>query len=71
ADFADGCGRAIEGVSGSQPASYTERCVGWARRFGLHGSCGSDFHSPRGRRPLPGGQGPWPEGLPHVLELLG
>ena len=45
-DFSACGGRAIEVVSGSHtPEQYAEFAA-YAREFGLHSSCGSDFHGP-------------------------
>lgn len=68
--FVEAGGRGIEVVSGSQPPEFTPRCLDWARRYGLAVSVGSDFHSRKGVRPLPGEQGPMPEGLTPVTALL-
>ncbi len=69
--FVDSGGEAIEVVSGSQSGSFTQMCLGWARRFGLYASTGSDFHSRAGSRPFPGSQGQLPGGTRSVLDLLG
>ena len=69
-DFKNAGGRAIEVVSGSQSAQYTEICLAAAKRFGFHASSGSDFHSRSGKRPLPGTQGELPGGVKTILELL-
>lgn len=69
-EFVKAGGRALEVVSGSQPAEFTPRCLDWARKYDLAVSVGSDFHSRKGIRPLPGQAGPMPEGMTPVTALL-
>ena len=69
-EFVKAGGRAVEVVSGSQPAEFTPRCLDWARKYDLAVSVGSDFHSRKGIRPLPGQAGPMPEGMTPVTALL-
>jgi predicted metal-dependent phosphoesterase TrpH len=45
-EFRDGGGEAIEVVCGSHGPADAQRFAGWARRFGLRASRGSDFHAP-------------------------
>jgi len=45
-DFKDAGGLAMEVVSGKQQPDVTKNLAGIAKRFGLLGSCGSDFHVP-------------------------
>lgn len=69
-DFKNAGGVAIEVVSGSQSAQYTEICLSAAKRFGFYASSGSDFHSRSGKRPLPGAQGELPAEAKTILDLL-
>ncbi len=69
-DFRQAGGQAIEVVSGSQSAQYTEICLSAAKRFGFYASCGSDFHCRTGKRPMPGAQGELPGGVKTILEVL-
>jgi predicted metal-dependent phosphoesterase TrpH len=43
--FRDAGGTALEVVSGSHSDHEAQTFVGYARRLGLRGSCGSDFHA--------------------------
>ncbi len=45
-DFSACGGEAIEIISGKQTPDVTANVANIARRFGLKGSCGSDFHAP-------------------------
>lgn len=46
AQFKDSGGLAIEVISGQQAINETEALASMANLFGLHASCGSDFHVP-------------------------
>lgn len=67
--FADSGGRAIEIVCSKQSPDITANLVKIASKFGLHGSCGSDFHSPGQPWQELGGFGSLPAGVPPVWEL--
>ncbi len=69
-DFVKAGGAGIEVVSGSQSPDFTPRCAAWAKQYHLGASTGSDFHSLKGSRPLPGGQGDIPTGLESIVDQL-
>lgn len=62
--------RGVEVVSGSMSPSFTPHAVEWCHKYGLLASRGSDFHSEGSHRPLPGAQGPMPDGVVSVLDTL-
>ena len=45
-DFCACGGQGLEIISGAQPPQQTQNLAAMARRFNLHVSCGSDFHTP-------------------------
>ena len=69
-DFIKAGGLAIEVSSGSQPVEMNEYFADVVRARGLWASVGSDWHSRRSARPLPGDAEPLPADLPFVTELL-
>ena len=68
--FVDAGGQGIEVTSGSQPRSFTDRCLAWSKQYHLYASTGSDFHTMSGKRPLPGAQGELPPGAESILSVL-
>ncbi len=70
--FVEAGGEGIEVISGSQSPSFTPKCISWAHRYRLLCSCGSDFHSCDGIRPMPGTQGQLTKDMPpSILSVLG
>lgn len=68
--FVDAGGQGIEVTSGSQPRSFTDRCLAWSKQYRLYASTGSDFHTMSGKRPLPGAQGALPPGAESILSVF-
>jgi predicted metal-dependent phosphoesterase TrpH len=66
ADFAEAGGDGLEVSTVRMPPEERRRLAGLARRNGLRGSAGSDFHGPVPWQPAPGGLPPLPEGLEPV-----
>ena len=63
-------GEAIEVCSGSQSREADIKFADAARQMGFLASSGSDWHSVRGSRPLPGTQPQIPDDLTPVWRFL-
>ena len=70
AAFKEGGGRAIEIVCGHYSSDEIATSAGYAERFGLMGSVGSDFHSHTGYGSKPGRLRPLPAHITPVWELF-
>lgn len=68
-EFKECGGMAIEVVSGAASPGDTQSSADYARRFGLHASIGSDFHSPEASWVKLGRLPPLPSDLPPVWTL--
>lgn len=69
-DFKALGGDAIEVISGSQSSEENFYWAQVCRQMGFLASCGSDFHSLSGSRPMPGCQGQLPQDLLPVWRIL-
>lgn len=69
AEFKACGGLAVEVISGQQPPNETETMAGMANLFGLHASCGSDFHVPDQPWQELGGFSHLPSGCTPVWQL--
>jgi len=70
AAFKDAGGQAVEIVTGRYNAEEIGNMADYARRFGLAGSAGSDFHTPTNQYVELGRLAPLPPGIQPVWELL-
>lgn len=70
AAFKEAGGQAVEIVTGRYNAGEINDMADHARRFGLAGSAGSDFHTPGNQYVELGRLAPLPEGIQPVWELL-
>ncbi len=68
--FKDAGGQAIEIVTGRYNAEEIQRMADYAKRYGLAGSTGSDFHSPANHYVELGRLAPLPPDIQPVWELL-
>lgn len=68
--FCGAGGRSIEVASGSQSEASGRRFAEIARRRGLYASVGSDWHSERSKRPMPGTVAQVPSDLTPVWSLF-
>ena len=68
--FCGAGGRSIEVASGSQSEASGRRFAEIARRRGLYASVGSDWHSERSKRPMPGMVAQIPSDLTPVWSLF-
>ncbi|MCF7965352.1 MAG: PHP domain-containing protein [Methylobacter tundripaludum] len=71
AAFKEAGGLGIEVVTGRYNSDEIKRVAGYAKRFELAGSVGSDFHSPANQWVELGRLAPLPENVKPVWELLG
>jgi predicted metal-dependent phosphoesterase TrpH len=69
--FKDAGGRAVEVVAGRYNADEIRTCALYAKQFGLYGSAGSDFHTPRNQWLELGRLAALPDGVQPVWELFG
>ncbi len=69
ADFKDAGGQGIEVISGNSSPADTRSCVDYAQQFELHGSAGSDFHSPADNWLKLGRLAPLPDQIKPVWQI--